>query len=89
MDLQAASVLRFDHHLLVLLDVAPQLVRIILVFDRQLDVLRSALVDLNKTVLFQNHQRLVDGEFDVVGPVEPPVAYALLPVEQFFFAVSN
>ena len=78
----AAAVLRFDHHLLVLLDVAPQFVRIILVFDRQLDVVRSVLVDLNKTVFSQSHYRLVDGDFDVAGSVEAPVVYALLPVEQ-------
>ncbi|MFM7977863.1 MAG: hypothetical protein ACKPKO_00995, partial [Candidatus Fonsibacter sp.] len=53
----------------MLLYVAAQLVRIMLVFDRQLDVLRSVLVDLNKTVLFESHERLVDGELDVVGSV--------------------
>ena len=66
----------------MLLDVAAQLVRIVLVLDRQLDALRSVLVDLNKTVFLEIHERLVDGEFDVVGSVEPPAAYALLPVEQ-------
>ena len=66
----------------MLLDVAAQLVRILLVFDRHLDVLRSVLVDLSKTVFFESHGRLVDGEIDVVGSVEPPFAYALLPVEQ-------
>ncbi|MFM7986772.1 MAG: hypothetical protein ACKPKO_46405, partial [Candidatus Fonsibacter sp.] len=35
-----------------------------------------------KTVIFESHDRLVDWEFDVVGVVEPPVAYALLPGEQ-------
>ncbi|MFM7986613.1 MAG: hypothetical protein ACKPKO_45590, partial [Candidatus Fonsibacter sp.] len=62
----------------MLLCVAAQLVRIVLVFDRQLDVLRSAIVDLNKTVPLESHERLVDGELDVFGLVEPPVAYALL-----------
>ena len=74
--------------MLVLLDVAAQLVRVALVFDRQLDALRRVLVDLDKTVLFQSHERLVDGELDVVGYVEPPAAYALHPVEQLLRAIQ-
>ncbi|MFM7978600.1 MAG: hypothetical protein ACKPKO_04730, partial [Candidatus Fonsibacter sp.] len=66
----------------MLLDVAAQLVGIVLALDRQLDVLRSVLVDLDKTVLFESHERFVDGELYVLGPVEPPVAYAVLPAEQ-------
>ena len=66
----------------MLLDVAAQLVRVVLVFDRQLDALRGVLVDLDKPVLFQSHENFVDGELDVVGSVEPPVAYGLLPVQQ-------
>ena len=80
--LAAAAVLRPDHHPLVLLDVAAQLVGIVLVFDRQLDVSRDVLVDLDKTVLLESHERFVDGELDVLGSVEPPAAYALLPAEQ-------
>ena len=46
------------------------------------------LVDLDNTVLLQSHERLVDWELDVVGSVEPPVAYALLPVEQLLCALQ-
>ena len=66
----------------MLLYVAAQLVGIVLVLYGQLDVLRSVLVDLNKTVILESHERFVDGELDVFGPVEPPAAYTLLPVEQ-------
>ena len=45
----------------MLLDVATQLARIVLVFDRQLDVLRRVLVDLHKTVLLESHERLFYG----------------------------
>ncbi len=85
--LAAAAVLRLDHHPLVLLDVAAQLVGIVLVFYRQLNALRSVLVNLDKTVFLESHERLVDGEFDVVTSVEPPAACALLPVDQLLRAL--
>ncbi len=72
----------------MILDVAAQLVRIVLDFGRQLDVLRSVLVDLSKTVFLESHERLVYGEFGVVGSVEPPVADALRPVEQLSSALQ-
>ena len=44
--------------------------------------LRSVLVDLNKTVLLESHERFVDWELDVLGSVEPPAAYPVFPVKQ-------
>ena len=84
----AAAVLHLDHDARVLLYVAAQLVRIVLVFDRQLDALRGVLVDLDKTVLFQSHERYVDGELDVVGSVELQLP---MPSSQLSssFALSN
>ena len=66
----------------VLLNAATQLVCMLLVFDGRLDVLHSVLVGLNKTIFIASHERRVDGKFDVVGSVEPSVAYAIHPVEQ-------
>ena len=68
--------------------VAAQLISIILVFDREVYQVSIVLVDIDETVLFQSHQRILDGEFDAVGPVEPPVAYALLPVERLLGGIQ-
>ena len=66
----------------MLLYAAAQLVRVVLVFDREVYRLSLVIVDPNETGLFQGHQRLFYGDFDVFCPVEPPAAYAVLPVEQ-------
>ena len=59
--LPAADVLGPYLHFIVPFYVAALFVPIIFVFDRQLDVLRSVLVDLSKTVFLESHERSVDG----------------------------
>ena len=52
--------------------VAAQFVLVAFVFE--VNRFSFGLADLGEPVLFESHQRLVDGEFEVDAPVEPPAS---------------
>ncbi len=57
----AAPVLRSDHHLAVVLDVAAEFVHVVLVLGAQLHRHSLWLVDLDDIVLLKSQERIVDG----------------------------